>query len=190
MTTIGVIGFSQREGVELPAATLTAAEEVGRRIAESGAVLVGGGTGGVMAASCRGAKLAGGLTVGFLPHAAPERANPWVDLAFATGLGTVRNLLTARCCQSIVMVGGGVGTLNEVTIAYDSGVPVVVLEGSGGWADRLRAALVDGQWLDDRQNVAVSFATTAAEAVTVALERATEPRVGSRLSGFTGAAGH
>jgi uncharacterized protein (TIGR00725 family) len=189
MTTIGVIGRSWREGEVLPAAVTDAAHAVGRGIAEAGAVLVGGGTGGVMEASCRGAKEAGGLTVGFLPYADPARANPYVDLVFATGMGTIRNILTARCCQSVVMVGGGVGTLNEVTIAYDSGVPVVVLEGSTGWADRLRGALLDGRWVDDRHVVEVSFARSPAEAVELALARAQEERRGSRLGAFTGWAG-
>lgn len=189
MTTIGVIGRSWRAGEVLPASVTDAAHAVGRGIAEAGAVLVGGGTGGVMEASCRGAKEAGGLTVGFLPHADPATANPYVDLVFPTGMGTLRNVLTARCCQSIVMVGGGVGTLNEVTIAYDSGVPVVVLEGSTGWADRLRGALLDEQWIDDRRVVPVTFAATPADAVAQALARAGEPRGGSRLGSFTGWAG-
>jgi uncharacterized protein (TIGR00725 family) len=189
MTTIGVIGRSWREGEVLPVEVTDSAAEVGRGIAAAGAVLVGGGTGGVMEASCRGAKEAGGLTVGFLPYADPAHANPYVDLVFPTGMGTLRNVLTARCCQSIVMVGGGVGTLNEVTIAYDSGVPVVVLEGSTGWADRLRGALLDERWLDDRRVVPVTFAATPADAVAQALARAGEDRRGSRLGAFTGWAG-
>jgi uncharacterized protein (TIGR00725 family) len=189
MLKIGVIGRSWREGEHLPVEVTDAAHAVGAGIAAAGAVLVGGGTGGVMEASCRGAKEAGGLTVGFLPYADPAKANPYVDLVFPTGMGTIRNVLTARCCDAIVMVGGGVGTLNEVTIAYDSGVPVVVLEGSTGWADRLRGALLDGQWMDDRRVVPVSFAADPASAVALAVERAQEPRAGSRLGAFTGWAG-
>jgi hypothetical protein len=104
-------------------------------------------------------------------------------------MGTIRNILTARCCDAVVMVGGGVGTLNEVTIAVDSGVPVVVVEGTTGWADRLRGALVDGQWMDDRRVVAISFRSDPASAVRLALDRAAEPRAGSRLGAFTGWAG-
>lgn len=189
MLKIGVIGRSWREGEYLPPAVTEAAHAVGAAIGAAGAVLVGGGTGGVMEASCRGAKEAGGLTVGFLPYADPDKANPYVDLVFPTGMGTIRNVLTARCCDAIVMVGGGVGTLNEVTIAYDSGVPVVVLEGTTGWADRLRNALVEGAWMDERRVVPVSFATDPAEAVALAITRAGEPRAGSRLGAFTGWAG-
>ena len=189
MMTIGVIGRSRREGETLPEFVVETAYQVGRGIAAAGAVLVGGGTGGVMEASCKGAKEAGGLTVGFLPYADKARANPYVDLAFPTGMGTIRNILTARGCDSVIMVGGGVGTLNEVTIAYDSGVPVIVVEGTTGWADLLRDALLDGRWMDDRRIVPVSFVANADEAVTVAVERAREPRKGTRLEAHTGWAG-
>lgn len=188
-TTIGVIGRSARAGERLPDMVCDAAFRVGRGIAASGAALVCGGTGGVMEEACRGAREGGGLTIGFLPYAQKERANPYVDLAFPTGMGTVRNILTARCCDSVIMVGGGVGTLNEVTIAYDSGVPLIVLEGSSGWADRLRSSLLDGKWLDDRQAVEVSFATTPEEAVEIAVRRAAEPRHGTKLEAHTGWAG-
>lgn len=189
MLKIGVIGRSWRSGEHLPTEVTDAAYAVGAGIAAAGAVLISGGTAGVMEASSRGAKEAGGLTVGFLPYADPERANPYVDLIFPTGMGTVRNILTARCCDAVVMVGGGVGTLNEVTIAYDSGVPVVVLEGSTGWADRLRGALLEERWMDDRQVVPISFASEPQQAVDLALARAREPRAGSRLGAFTGWAG-
>ena len=189
MLSIGVIGRSTRSGEKLPEHVSGAAYEVGRGIAKAGAALVGGGTGGVMEASCHGARDHGGLTIGFLPYADKSRANPYVDLAFPTGMGTVRNLLTARCCDSVIMIGGGVGTLNEVTIAYDSGVPLIVLEGTTGWANRLRGAIEDGKWLDDRKVVEISFVSSPDEAVAVALRRATEPRTGTRLEAHTGWAG-
>jgi uncharacterized protein (TIGR00725 family) len=189
MLTIGVIGRSWRDGEVLPAHVTDAAYEVGKFIAEAGAVLISGGTAGVMEASCHGARDAGGLTIGFLPYTDKTKANEFVDIVFPTGMGTIRNVLTGRCCDAIVMVGGGVGTLNEVTIAYDSGVPVVVLEGTSGWADRLKGSLEDGKWMDDRHVVPLSFSTDPKEAVEIAITRAAEPRTGSRLSAHTGWAG-
>jgi uncharacterized protein (TIGR00725 family) len=189
MVKIGVIGRSRRDDEQLPEHVLECAYAVGRGVAEHGAVLVTGGTGGVMEAACHGAADSGGLSVGFLPYADPARANPYVSLVFPTGLGTVRNILTARCCDAIVMVGGGVGTLNELTIAYDAGVPTIVIEGTTGWADRLRGAIEDGKWLDDRHVVEVTFVGDPTSAVTAALVRAREPRLGSRLGAFTGWAG-
>lgn len=176
MLKIGVIGRSQRVGEELPAHLLRLAEEVGQHIAGHGAVLVNGGMGGVMEHSAKGARLAGGLTIGFLPGSDEKAANPYMDLVFATGMGTLRNVLTARCCDSVVMIGGGVGTLNELTIAYDSSVPVVVLEGTTGWSDRLRSTLYDEHFLDERHVVAVTYASSPEDAVTQAVTRSTEAR--------------
>ncbi|MCW2941320.1 MAG: hypothetical protein JWN00_4305 [Actinomycetia bacterium] len=189
MLKIGVIGRSQRAGEELPAHMLRAAEEVGRGIALRGAALINGGTGGVMEYSAKGAKEAGGLTVGFLPQADLSHANPYLDLAFPTGMGTLRNVLTARCADALVVIGGGVGTLNEITFAYDAAVPVVVLEGTTGWSDRLRQALYDEAYLDERRVISVSFAATAEEAVAEAFVRAAQPRLRSG-SPLAGSAGH
>jgi uncharacterized protein (TIGR00725 family) len=184
---IGVIGRAQRPGDELPEHLLRAAEEVGAAIAARGAVLITGGTGGVMEASAKGAKSGGGLTVGFLPQGDASHANPYIDLIFPTGLGTVRNVLTARCADSVIAVGGGVGTLNEITLAYDYAIPVVALAGSGGWADRLRPVLLDGAYLDERKVVPVTYADTPEDAVDQAIERASAPPSGrTTLIGWAG----
>lgn len=189
MLKIGIIGRSRRGSEELPVAMLDSAEEVGRLVAEHGAALVNGGMGGVMEHSARGARQAGGLTIGFLPGSDETAANPYMDLVFATGMGTLRNLLTARCSDSIIMIGGGVGTLNEVTLAYDSGVPVVVLEGSTGWSDRLRSTLYDEHYLDERRVVAVTYASSPQDAVEQAVARSTEARRSPHLPAHMGWAG-
>jgi len=188
-TTIGVIGSSGEIPGSYSDDVMQMAHQIGAEIAASGAVLVSGGTTGVMAAASQGASEAGGLTVGFLPDADYARASLYVDIAFPTGMGTIRNLLTARCCDAVIMINGGVGTLNELTIAYDFGTPVVVVEGTGGWADRIRPALIEDAWLDERRAVAITFAATAAGAVGQALRRATEPRRVTSLPVHTGPAG-
>ncbi len=104
------------------------AEEVGRRIAEAGAVLVCGGAGGVMAAACRGAKSAGGLTVGILPGQDRAEANPFVDIAVATGINEARNLAIIRTADVLVAVGGSYGTLSEIGFALKAGKRVVGLK--------------------------------------------------------------
>jgi uncharacterized protein (TIGR00725 family) len=173
LTTIGVIGKNeQNAGDPVAAETMRSAHEVGRLVAAGGGVIVTGGLGGVMAAASRGAKEAGGLTIGFLPSMDRASANPYLDIVFPTGLGRARNLLTARGCDALIMIGGGCGTLNELTIAYAEGRPTVVLRGSGGWSDRIETVLYDGQYLDERGTVAVSFADSPAEAVAMAFARA------------------
>lgn len=103
------------------------ASAVGRLIAQRGAVLVCGGLGGVMAAAARGAKEAGGLTVGILPGADPADANASIDVALATGMGEMRNALIVRAAQAVIAIGGGWGTLSEIALARRSNTPVVGL---------------------------------------------------------------
>jgi uncharacterized protein (TIGR00725 family) len=110
-----------------------AAEAVGRALVEGGAVLVCGGRGGVMEAACRGAKSAGGLTIGILPGASRREANPYVDIPIVTGLGEERNAIITRTAQAVVAVGGSYGTLSEIVFALAFGVPVV---GLGTWEVR------------------------------------------------------
>jgi uncharacterized protein (TIGR00725 family) len=109
---------------------LAAAESVGRELAQRGVVVVCGGLGGAMEAACRGAKEAGGTTLGLLPGADRGQANPYVDVAVATGLGEARNALVARTADALVAVGGGYGTLSEIALALRAGKRVV---GLGSW---------------------------------------------------------
>ncbi len=131
---------------------IEAAEVVGRELAGRGAVVVCGGLGGVMAAVCRGAAAAGGLTVGILPGGDRGAANEWVRVAVPTGLGEMRNALVVRCADAVIAVGGAYGTLSEIALALKAGLPVV---GLGTWS-------IDG----------VERAGAASEAVTRALELA------------------
>jgi len=103
------------------------AEEVGSRLAGAGALVVTGGLGGVMAAACRGARRAGGTTLGLLPGDDRGEANPWVSVAVPTGLGEARNVLVVRAADALIAVGGGHGTLSEIALALRIGRPVVGL---------------------------------------------------------------
>ena len=111
-------------------AELETAEAVGRAVAASGAVLVSGGRGGAMEAACRGAKAAGGATVGILPGSDRAEANAYVDVAIPTGLGEARNALVVRAADALIAVGGGWGTLSEIALALRAGKRVV---GLGTW---------------------------------------------------------
>ncbi len=180
-TTIGVIGKNEQTVSDhiMPEA-IAAAEEVGRLIARRGGVTVTGGLKGIMEAACKGAKSAGGLTVGFLPLMDPETANAYLDLVFPTGLGRARNLLTARCCDALIMIGGSCGTLNEVTIAYAEARPIIVIEGTGGWSDKLRVALYEERYLDDRRTIEIEFVRSPSDAVDRAFALAKAPRRASQ----------
>jgi uncharacterized protein (TIGR00725 family) len=101
---------------------------VGRAIASAGAVLVYGGLGGVMQAAARGAREAGGLTVGILPGPSHRDANPFVDVAIVTDLGHARNAIVVRSSHAVIALPGEYGTLSEVALALKMGIPVVGLE--------------------------------------------------------------
>ena len=107
------------------------AEQVGRLLAERGATVVTGGLGEVMAAAARGAKGAGGTTIGILPGETRMDGNPWLDHVVVTGIGHGRNLAVVASGDAVIAVGGRYGTLAEIGFALTLGRPVVVLE--PGW---------------------------------------------------------
>jgi uncharacterized protein (TIGR00725 family) len=126
MVHIGVVG-----GGTGPPSVLQLAEEVRRRIASAGGVLVCGGLGGVMEASARGAREVGGLTVGILPGDDAGQANPFIDVRIVTDLGHARNVVVVRSSNAMIALPGEHGTLSEVALALKIGVPVI---GLGGWS--------------------------------------------------------
>ncbi len=120
---IGVIGAGQcSEDVG------RLAEAVGRAIARRNHALICGGLSGVMEHACRGARAEGGLTIGVLPGFAKSDANPYVDIAIATGMSEARNIIIVRSSDAVIAVGGEYGTLSELAFCLKFGVPVVGLQ--------------------------------------------------------------
>jgi uncharacterized protein (TIGR00725 family) len=107
---------------------LGAAKEVGRLLAEAGAIVINGGLGGVSGAASEGAASAGGIVVGLLPDAHRAGANPHLTIALPTGLGQMRNALIVTAAQSVIAIGGGWGTLSEIALAKRLGRPVITLD--------------------------------------------------------------
>ncbi len=122
---IAVIGASKCDS-----RTAEIAYQVGQLVAGKGAALFTGGLGGVMEAASKGAREAGGLTVGILPGSSVKEANPYVDIPIATDMGHARNAVLVRSCHAVVAVSGEYGTLSEIALALKMGVPVVTI---GGW---------------------------------------------------------
>jgi uncharacterized protein (TIGR00725 family) len=110
--------------------TARLAEEVGRQLAEEEATVICGGLGGVMEAACRGAKSAGGLTIGVLPGFDRRDANPYIDIPVVTGMREARNIIVVSSALAVIAVSGGYGTLSEIAHALKLGIPVV---GLGTW---------------------------------------------------------
>ncbi|MGM0441257.1 MAG: TIGR00725 family protein [Elusimicrobiota bacterium] len=119
---VGVIGGSRADST-----VKKIAREVGRRIAKKGYILVCGGLGGVMQATCKGASEAGGFTVGILPGRSKKSANPFVDLPVVTGMSHARNAIIVRTADILIAIDGRYGTLSEIALAKASGKRVIGL---------------------------------------------------------------
>jgi hypothetical protein len=122
--TIGVMGPSDNA----IASDLENAYKLGQLIAAQGWVLLTGGRNvGVMDAASKGAKAAGGLTVGILPTKNLEAVSEAVDIAIVTDMGNARNNINVLSCDAIVACGMGTGTASEVALALKNGKSVVLL---------------------------------------------------------------
>ena len=101
--------------------------EVGKNIAQKKAVLVCGGLGGVMEASARGAKEAGGITIGILPTEDEESANRYIDIKIPTPMGFARNAMVVTSSHSVIAIDGSYGTLSEIGYALTYRKPLIGL---------------------------------------------------------------
>ncbi len=119
---VGVIG-----GRECTPEEASLAFELGQGIAREGWVLVCGGGPGIMAEACRGARAGGGVSLGILFEDSREQANPYLSYSVVTGMGVVRNALVVKSCHIAVAVSGSFGTLSEIALANNIGVPVIGL---------------------------------------------------------------
>lgn len=120
---VSVIGGSTVEDEEYDTA-----RQLGKALAERGHTAVCGGLTGVMEAVCRGAREAGGETIGILPGEDRGAANEYVETTIATGMGNARNALVVLNGDAAIAVDGSTGTLSEIALALDAGLPVAGLD--------------------------------------------------------------
>src|SRR3989338_9717726 len=141
--------------------------EVGKQVAESGNITVYGAEkdcDSLSTVAARGAKMSGGLTVGVTYG---KGKDIWdtegnTDVVICSGMerGGGREFVLVNSCDAIIIVSGGSGTLNEVAVAYQLNIPVIAINGTGGWADKLA-----GTYLDERKKAVVIRADNPEEAV-------------------------
>ena len=120
--------------------------QLGKEIAKHDCVIVTGGCPGLPFEATRGAKEAGGMTVGISPGLdLEEHVNRYhspvdfLDVLIFTGSGLMgREVIAVRSCDILIIVGGRSGTLGEFSIAYDEGKLIGVLEGTGGITTEIR----------------------------------------------------
>ena len=154
---IGVIGYNDDRCTEV---AREIAYEVGKEIAISGSVLVCGGLGGVMEAACRGAKEQNGDTVGIIPQDDFSFANQFCDVVICSGIGFARDFIVATSSDGIIAVGGGIGTLIEMSVGYMIKKKIVAISASGGVS-----SVYAGKYLDERNRVLIETAADAKSAV-------------------------
>ncbi len=101
------------------------AAEIGKYIAEQGGVIVCGGMGGVMEGVARGAKEAGGTTIGIIPTMDKNDANEFIDYVIPTGFGEARNIMVVRTADAVIALPGKYGTLSEMAFALKAKKPLI-----------------------------------------------------------------
>ena len=136
------------------------AEEVGFELAKRGATVICGGLGGVMEAACKGARSAGGITVGILPGRRREDANPYVDIPIVTNLGEARNVIVVCSGQAVIAIDGEYGTLSEIAHALRNKIPVI---GLNTWSLSKGEQMVDSIITAENARDAVNKALAAIE---------------------------
>lgn len=152
-----------------------AAYEVGKLVAKSGAVLMVGGEkdGGLTKSAAKGANDFVGTVIGIMPKR--ENACEYLNSIIQTGgLVGLREYILSISCDALIAIAGGSGTLNEIAVAYQNNIPVVVLEKYGGWAKKLA-----GQYLDQRKRFRFLVAKNPQEAVGMAIKLAQKKGGGS-----------
>ncbi len=166
---IGVMGSAADLGYALSLSLI--AEQIGREIALSGNICVYGAEkdyDSLSTAAARGAKSAGGITVGVTYG---KGKDIWdvennTDIIISTGIerGGGREFVLVNSCDAIIAISGGSGTLTELAIAYQSDLPMIVVIGTGGWADKLANTYFDAR------NRRLTIGAKAEDAVKIVLD--------------------
>lgn len=131
--------------------------EAGKAIIDNGYRLQCGGLMGVMEAACRGAKSSEkykeGDTIGILPSFDIARVNDYIDIAIPTGLDIYRNVIVANA-SAVVAIGGGSGTLCELSNAWALQRLIVAYSNVDGWSSKVAGIKLDNRvrqsGLDDK----------------------------------------
>ena len=145
------------------------AERVGELIAEKNCILIFGAEkdgDSLSTAACRGAKKKNGLTVGITYNKNKKIFCQEADVIISTGLdrGGGREFILSLSCDTIIAISGGSGTLTEIAMAYQADIPIIVLEDTGGWAQKL-----SNTYLDTRNRQKAIGVKTPEEAVEKAI---------------------
>lgn len=142
------------------------AEEIGRLLAESECIVFCGGKSGIMESVAKGARSVGGTTVGVVKGNERNLSNDYIDIEIVTNSLTGSDAPPlVMSCDGLLILGGGAGTLEEMTIAYRNKIPMVALTNFSGYGK-----IFAGKYLDDRKTVRIESANTSRKAVELLLK--------------------
>jgi len=153
-----------------------------------------GGGGGVMEAANRGARDAGGRTIGLnigLPH--EQRPNAYITdgLCFEFHYFFMRKLWFAHLARAMVVFPGGFGTLDEFfeiltlsqTRKIDRPLPII-LYGSGYWKDLINFEALVRHGMIDREDLSLFQYADSAAAAFSCLQSCLAPSPETAAPGF------
>jgi len=169
---IGVLGWAGIEEYKIGGPTkkeLKFAEKIGSLLAKKRVIVVTGGKGGVMESAARGAKKSKGTTMGVITGPR-DTSNEWTDIEIITGskIAGLDEVLIPLMCDSVIVIGGGAGTLQEICVCYRNKIPIIVLEETFGWAKKL----ANENYLDSRKTVKIISVKNPVDAVNEAIKQA------------------
>ncbi len=170
---IGVLGWAGSEEYPSGGPTrkeLDMAQEVGYLLAKKGTAVVAGGKGGIMESAAKGAKeIKNSITIGVITGPRGT-SNQWIDVEIITGakISGWDEVLLPLMCDAVIIIGGGVGTLQEICVSYRNKIPIIIMEESFGWASKVLAE----KYLDSRKTTPILSAQSPKEAVDKAIKQA------------------
>ncbi|MBO8175304.1 MAG: TIGR00725 family protein [Thermococcus sp.] len=166
MIQIAIAGSSDEKPLEK---TVRKAKEFARELGKykDEVVLLTGGRGGIMRIVSEEFRKIGGIVVGILPER--QEGNEFNTIRIKTGIDPVeRSGILVNSADVLVVLGGGVGTMIEALMAYNLGIPLVIITDTGYASDKLELLAKDG-YFDHKKIVKVHFVNNPKEAVKLAL---------------------
>ncbi len=151
---------------------LVIAHELGKQLAKKDVAILCGGRSGIMNAVSKGACEEGGIVIGILPSDDGRDANEYLTINIPTNMGFSRNSIVSMASDAVIVIGGRVGTLNEMTFAWMWGKPIISIVDKSFNQDSWGIKLA-GQKIDDRRDDKVHKAESVDEAVDLALDLVT-----------------
>ena len=142
--------------------------EIGEEIARYKQILICGGRGGVMEAVCKGVYQGKGISIGILPsNLTDPEINPYLTVRIPTMLGWARNAIIPLASDAVIVCGGAMGTLSEISYTWLYNKPLICIMGVGGWSHEIGTNL---NFYKSKTNSIIRTAHSGKEVVKIALE--------------------